>query len=400
MPISKGMTRHTVIVGAGLAGLVTAERCARAGDRVTVIEKYDYVGGRVLTSKRGYEIGAGRIAGSHRHVWKLVHRFGLHRRRLSSAIKWRSLSDKQTIGNLFDDQLPSLLAVIERLPPHIKATHTLSELLERTASPIEQLQFPYRAELGRMRADMAIQSFRTEFSGREDYYVVTEGLSAIVKGLEAACRAAGVRFLLDTEVTDVSATAVHLKGGASIKADRIILALHSTALKHLPSIKKAPFLKHLTMAPLTRIYAQYPTPAWFEPVRVVTDSPLRYIIPINPATGVVMISYTDDRDTKHWAGLKGDALTAAIQREVRRLYPQRNIPEPLWCKAYEWTDGCTYWSPGHYDPACASKEAMQPFPVTMPSVYITGESVSMRQAWIEGALEHADALWHTHLKDY
>jgi monoamine oxidase len=393
------MPRHTVIVGAGLAGLTIAERCARAGDRVTVIEKYDYVGGRVLTSKRGYEIGAGRVAGSHRLVWALTRRFGLHRHRLSASIAWRSLSDKHTIPNPFDDQLPSVLTAINRLPPHIKAAHTLGELLDRTASPIQQLQFPYRAELGRMRADMAIQSFRTEFSKKEQFYIVTEGLTAIVKGLEAACKSAGVRFLVSTEVTDVSATVVHIKDKEPIKADRVILALHATALKKFPCMKKAPFLKHLTMAPLTRIYAQYPTPAWFDPVRVVTDSPLRYIIPINPSNGTIMISYIDDQDTKFWSGLKGEALTAAIQREVRRLYPEREIPEPLWCKAYEWTEGCTYWTPGHYDPACASKEAMQPFPESMPTLYVTGESVSMRQAWMEGALEHADALWHTYLKD-
>ncbi len=392
--------RHTVIVGAGIAGLTIAERCASAGDHVTVIEKYDYIGGRVLTSKRGYEIGAGRVAASHRHVWALVHRFGLHHYRMSSTIHWRSLADKHTSTNPFDDQLSPILAAIDRLPPHIKAAHTLGELLDKTASPIQQLQFPYRAEVDVLRADLAIATFKHEFSGHEAYYGITEGLSAISKGLESACRTAGVRFRMNTEVVDVaSTTTVYIKGGRPIKADRVVLALHHTALSKLPCMKKAPFLKHLTMAPLTRIYAQYPTPAWFGTERVVTDSPLRYIIPINPETGIIMISYTDNQDTRAWASLKGDALTAAIQREVRRLYPEREIPDPLWCKAYEWTEGCTYWTPGHYDPVCASKEAMQPFPATLPNLYVTGESVSMRQAWIEGALEHADALWHTYLKD-
>jgi glycine/D-amino acid oxidase-like deaminating enzyme len=392
------MPRHTVIVGAGIAGLVTAERCARAGDRVTVIEKYDYVGGRVLTSKRGYEIGAGRVAGSHRHVWSLVRRFGLHRYRMSSVVNWRA-QGSFTQHNPFDDQLPAVLAAIDRLPPHIKSSHTLGQLLNASASPIEQLQFPYRAEMGRLRADLSIESFHSEFSKKEQFFGVTEGLSTIIKGLETACRAAGVRFILNTTVTDVTADAVLIKGRAPIKADRVVLALHHTALAGLPCMRRAPFMQYLTMAPLTRIYAQYPTPAWFDSHRVVTDSPLRYLIPINPKTGVIMISYIDDQDTKFWSGLKGDALTTAIQKEVRRLYPDREIPEPLWCKAYEWTEGCTYWKPGHYDPGCMSRSAMQPLPATLPNLYVTGESVSMRQAWMEGALEHADALWHTYLKN-
>ena len=216
--------RHTVIVGAGIAGLVTAERCARAGDRVTIIEKYDFLVGRVLTSKRGYEIGAGRVAGSHRHVWALVRRFGLHRYRMSSTIHWRSLADKHTSTNSFDDQLSPILAAIDRLPPHIKASHTLGELLDKTASPIQQLQFPYRAEVDVLRADLAIATFKHEFSGHEAYYGITEGLSAIIKGLEAACRKVGVRFLVNTEVTDVTATGVLLKDKKPLKADRVTVS--------------------------------------------------------------------------------------------------------------------------------------------------------------------------------
>jgi monoamine oxidase len=389
---------HTVIVGAGIAGLVTAERCARAGDQVTVIEKYDYIGGRVLTAKRGYEIGAGRVGGTHRRVWALVRRFGLHRSRHNPQNNYRALG-KTTITNPFDDIWAPILQALEHLAT---GTTTLGTLVDKTDAPIDLLQFPYRAELQRLRADLALHSFRTEFSGREAYFSVTEGLSAIIRGLTSACKAAGVRFLLEREVTDVTKTnkdryAVHLKGYPSILGDRVILALHATALKQMTCMRHARFLKHLTMAPLTRIYAQYPTPAWFEPIRLITDSPLRYIIPINPEKGIVMISYTDDQDTKAWSGLKGDALTAAVQKEVRRLFPEKEIPEPLWCKAYEWAEGCTYWSPGTYDPVRESHEAMQPFPSTMPRLYVTGESLSLRQAWMEGALEHAEKLWHLHL---
>jgi hypothetical protein len=42
---------------------------------------------------------------------------------------------------------------------------------------------------------------------------------------------------------------------------------------------------------------------------------------------------------------------------------------------------------------------LRPRPATMPELYVCGESFSVgRQAWIEGALEHADLLWETHLK--
>jgi monoamine oxidase len=393
--------RNTVIVGAGLAGLLTAERCAKAGDRVTIIEKYDYIGGRVLTSKRGYEIGAGRVGGSHTRVWALVRRFGLHRSRHNPHTEYRRLGTAESEPNTFSTVFAPVLKAIE---PAATGSTTLGRLLTTTDAPVNTLQFPYRAELQRLRADLGAHAFRTEFSAEETYYSVIEGLSAIIRGLTDACKAADVRFVLEREVTDVVRTTgdryqVHMKGFSPIVADRVVLALHATALSKLPCMQTARFLKHLTMAPLTRIYAQYPTPAWFPPIRVVTDSPLRYIIPIDTEKGVVMISYTDDQDTRAWVHLKGEQLTAAIQKEVRRLFPERTIPEPLWCKAYEWTEGCTYWKPGSYDPIAMSREAMNPMPTAMPQLYVTGESVCLRQAWMEGALEHAEQLWNTYLRD-
>jgi hypothetical protein len=124
----------------------------------------------------------------------------------------------------------------------------------------------------------------------------------------------------------------------------------------------------------------------------VTDSPLRYIIPISTKSGVVMISYTDGRDTGAWAGLTGPALTTKIQEEVRRLFPERVIPEPLWLTPYEWHEGVSYWKPGAYDPVTESMNVLRPRAATMPELFTCGESFSMLQEWMEGSLEHADAL--------
>jgi len=44
---------HTVVLGAGLAGLATAYEIAKAGGRVTVLEKEDYVGGMACSWKAG-----------------------------------------------------------------------------------------------------------------------------------------------------------------------------------------------------------------------------------------------------------------------------------------------------------------------------------------------------------
>ena len=90
--------------------------------------------------------------------------------------------------------------------------------------------------------------------------------------------------------------------------------------------------------------------------------------------------------------LTGDALISALRHDLGQLFPGQVIPDIVWARPYEWSDGCSYWLPGSYDVVAASAEALQPLP-EWPDLHLTGESFSLRQAWIEGALEHAAALW-------
>jgi monoamine oxidase len=392
---------HTIIVGGGIAGLWLADKLSAAGDQVTVLEKYDYLGGRIVTAKAGYEIGAGRVHQTHTMVRALIRRFGLHTNPISSETYWLPLGAEQPELNTFEDQWAAVCSEIARLSSHTLATHTLRDLATRILGPAAATEilnrFPYRAEAEKQRADVGLRTFATEMGTRAGYFVVREGLAAIVRGLEAACRARGVGFQLQTEVTDVSRDATSGKYTVETKckqkwvADRVILALHVSALKKIPLVRDHPTIQHVGMAPLTRIYAEYPDGLnWMGPKRIVTDSPIRYIIPINPVTGLVMISYVDDRDTRVWLGLKGPALQRKMRAELRKLFPDADIPEAKWMRAYEWHDGCSYWRPGSYDVQKASKAIMEPH----PGLFVTGESFSpYKQAWMEGALEHAATLW-------
>jgi monoamine oxidase len=58
-------------------------------------------------------------------------------------------------------------------------------------------------------------------------------------------------------------------------------------------------------------------------------------------------------------------------------------------RKHYWGGGCTYWLPGDYDVEAEAAHALNP----QPGVYVCGESISAHhQAWIEGALETAEAL--------
>lgn len=399
----------TVIVGAGIAGLWIADKLsAETDDKITILEQGDYAGGRVITSKKyGYEIGAGRIdLRDHKHVMALVKRFGLKTYEHGKGALWIPLDsdqEKPTIDPFHVIWNP-VIAILKKLDPTVLATHTLRGLATRVLGPREAdallIQFPYRAELDTLRADLAIHSFETEMNETPTFGSVVGGLSQIIHGIESDVRKNGVQIQFGVTVTDVlsrgSTYTVLIKGGKPVTADRVILALPSVALRSLPVLRSFPPLKHLTMKPLTRIYAKMIGP-WPFQKRIITDSPLRYIIPIRPADGIVMISYTESQDTRHFLGLKGPALIAALLDELKRLFPSLRLTID-WAYAYEWSEGCTYWLPGLYDPMAEGHQALQPFPTTMPRLHLVGESFSQRQAWMEGALEHAQELWNTQLR--
>ena len=111
-----------------------------------------------------------------------------------------------------------------------------------------------------------------------------------------------------------------------------------------------------------------------------------------------MISYTDGKDTEMWMNLaKGsepseETLAFLLTNECRKLFPKKHIPYPTFLKSHPWESGCTYWLPGLYNPQEASKESLTPFGSVLPSVHICGESFSLRQAWMEGALENTRDL--------
>jgi hypothetical protein len=186
------------------------------------------------------------------------------------------------------------------------------------------------------------------------------------------------------------------------EAPQVISTLHTEALLSIPLFQRWKTLDYLKMEPLVRIYAVFPTTkgtSWFSGLpKLASSSFVRFFIPMDPTCGTAMISYTDGKDAKNMISMlnkEGEEKTEeALLTQLRKMFPTRKIPDPVFFKAHPWTSGCTYWLPGTYDPERESKKALKPF--SDMNLYCCGESFSMRQAWMEGALEHADLLLNTY----
>jgi glycine/D-amino acid oxidase-like deaminating enzyme len=387
-----------IIIGAGLAGLrVGIEVLKRKkGLRVAILEKYNYVGGRVVTHYKDglqWEIGAGRISEKHKLVLGLMRKYGL---------TW------VPHGNGGEDEFSVLKEAffqpLSFLTDDILSGHTLFEIMAKVHGEAETQRFfslfPYWGEVHTMRADMALSAFREEMKSFGGFGGCKEGLSAICRAMAREFRQLGGRIFLDSQVIEIrradGVENIYLSGGDIIKSRVCVMALHRDAVAGIRGVSTWSGIRHLKMDPLLRMYAVFPGGpggAWFGGLpKVVTAGRLRFVIPVNSLKGIIMISYTDGKDALYWMNMmkkRGkDVVIGEVMKDIRQLFADRIIPDPLDFKLYPWDNGCTYWLPGSYDPREESKAAL----CVRDGLFCCGESWSLRQAWMEGALEHADML--------
>ena len=421
-----------IIVGAGVAGLRVGIETLKKHPRLKccILEKYGYIGGRIVTFRKNipkigevqWENGAGRISTKHKKVLSLLREYKLNFIPIPAETDF--INDPKYTGkypnilaNKFSSLIDFYLTPIKSLSPEVLATHTLKELLDKTiGSGVAKNfyeQFPYYSEIHTLRADLALEAFSNEMHSNEGFGVCQEGLSTLTDSMMTEFINLGGTIIMDTEIIEVinnpdKSITLNCKIRNTIKSviyigNIVVLALHHGAVKGIKGVNNLTVLKHLTMTPLLRIYAVFPTKngiSWFSGLnKIVTNSTIRYIIPINPQKGIVMISYTDGDDAKWWikqdetAKEYGeDNVKDLVMTEVRKLFPERTIPDPLFFKQHPWYEGCTYWLPGNYSVEDMSKKSLHPRPHTIPNLYMCGESFAVHQCWIESALDQADKL--------
>lgn len=392
----------TIIIGGGIAGLIMAEYCIGKTDSVMLLEKYPNLGGRILTHRSDtiqYEIGAGRIHASHSRVHSLIKRFNL------TTIPIPPDTMYHNDANPFQDLFEPIRKVLETIQPSELAKHTIAELVPPAMHPIFKM-FPYYAEFRVLRADKALSLFRpNETMASAEYTVIKGGIDQLITNYVSVLAKTTVNLRTRHRVEDIRhlGELFEITGNYGKKKEakpfvfqckRVILATDFQSFPKFSILKNAPFMKYLESSPLIRIYAVYPVfpgeeKVWFHDIKkTVSDTKLRFCIPIDAKKGLIMISYTDGEDTNIWREKEGDELQALIQQEVKQLFPTKRIPEPTYLQKHDWKAGCTYWKKGNYDLEQTSLEAHNP----IQNFYICGESINASQSWIESALESAEIL--------
>ena len=424
-----------IIMGAGVAGLYTALKLhAKYPDKsIAIYEKHTAPGGRISTWRdEGYqwECGAGRIALNHFLTMKLLQKYNLttipignnkeyigplhppaelpKTRRTGGARRgtlYRGGARRGTrkSDNSFHKIFDPLRDVFEHEMARVvklAKTYTTTELRATTLYKIAGRRgdillasFGYNSELTVLNAYDALRQFKE--LQYPNFYVVKEGLSVLIDNLVQELSQSGITVHTEIGIQDYTTSkgiiTVTLTNGETLRTPHLILAMNHTALRKIPRLmtKFPAKIDSVITQPLLRTYAVIPGgKKWLGTIPLTTSNPIRYIIPIDPDRGVYMISYTDGADTEHWwkKGRSPEMLSKMIMREIRNLFG-KNVPDPVYFKDHYWKSGASYWTTGVNSDRIARKMLE-----IEPGVHIVGESYSHKQAWIEGALEQAEAL--------
>ena len=176
----------------------------------------------------------------------------------------------------------------------------------------------------------------------------------------------------------------------------VIMACDGFSLQKMKWLKKfniLDLLNNVKCQPLLRTYAIYNN-KWFNNLpKIVTNEHIKYIIPIDYKSGLIMISYTDGEYAKYWKKIIDSPngtkkQKSELLKELSLLFPDIKIGNPNDLMNHYWEKGACYWKK-NVNSNIQIKKMIKP---TKYNLFICGDSYSARQAWMEGALETSNEV--------
>jgi len=392
-----------IVIGGGISGLSISNRLENT--KILLIEKNDYLGGRIKTVKLGennIEAGAARFNSNHKLLIKLLKEFKLFK----DIIK---ISNNKTYFNLDLEKCPKNIVeiVVKEL-----SKFTDKELLNNTIISLCKKIFDktfvkcftdsffYYSEIHKCNAFDALRSLKYDLNENKQFYILKGGMTRLIDSIEKKIKLY-TDIIKNTFVVNIEYVnkqfLVYTKGNEDrvYEGKKLIVASGKSSMTKIPFFKKiSKNLNSIELIPLVRIYAVYPKingKVWFDGLtKVITKAPIKFIIPISYDKGIIMISYVDGKYSNHWKKhqLEG-TLEKEVNKEVSKIFTDRKIPKPKKIKAYFWNEGISVWKPG-YKSKIIFKKMIKPMRIPL---FVCGENFSINNGWIEGSLDTANRVF-------
>ena len=438
-----------LIVGAGIAGLYTAYKLNKnyPHSNICIIESSDHIGGRLHSIKYDGLImdgGGARFNTEQHRITKLVKELDLWSKiiPITNTTIYKPIRDSSIKYNELEKLFPTIDDFINYMKKYIKDNKIQeSTLLSTTIVDFATTHFkkeypniqqhliniyPYYSELAILNAVEGINLFSNELSPSTKYYILNGGLEQLAEVIynkllkinsEGKCK---IDIYMNTPLESITndnnnndnnnndnnntyTIKTNNDSQSIFMTSNLILAIPKPSLVKIKYLTKHKQilnnLNSIQCEPLYRIYARYPldkktNKVWFDGMeKIVTNLPIKYIIPVNSKKGVIMISYTDSKFAKYWfKEVANGTFESTLNKQLKLLFPDINIPKAKWYKHCPWIMGAGYWKP-KYNRKIIQQQIIQPLGNSNNErIFICGENYSSHQAWVEGSLETSDAV--------
>jgi len=291
--------------------------------------------------------------------------------------------------------------------------------------------FGYDAEFVHCNAYDCLEMFKRDFQNIGTYFVLKNGLSALIDYLlEKLKEHSNIHLIHTTEIrrfkyiTSKNITRLYTHDKKSYDTSVIIWAIPKEPLTKIIGWSKEDrdLFQSVESISLHRIFCQFPyknknnqneNESWMSQVsRTTTNDGVRQILPLNGEKGFLQL-YSDSYWADYWnfkyTRSKKECFQEIVEH-LQTLFPEyKNIPEPVYVDSVYWPEGVHMWKPNynsdiyydkiqhiHHNHNNNKNTSVTATPTpTSTTMFVIGEAFSKHQCWIEGALETVDDVYNS-----
>ena len=388
-----------IIIGGGLSGLYLGYMLNKYNKNFIILEKKPRLGGRIKTVKKecfSYDAGAVRIGKNHKELLKLVKELNLNDQLVElSNKKVYHINNKFSNGK--NNELNEIVKKGTKLNKKYRICNTFKGIGEMVSTHektnLAIIKTGYDSEALKLNFNDFLKETKTY---ETKYFKFRDGLSKLINVL--SCKIGLDKIFMSSYVDKIEYKnkIIYLKTNNKVlKCKKVILAIPKIDLLKFNILNDHNLLiNSVAQNNYIRIYAKYPkinNKYWFEDLdTIITDKPIRKIIPVDKKNGLIQISYCDN----HYAEIFNnynmcDKMYNLVEKNLKEIFKNIKIPKPTYLRAHYWDYGTHWWLP-QVDSSKTMEEIIQPDD-KIP-LYIIGEAYSDHQAWMEGCITSANKL--------